>query len=40
MKRLLKLRVNWFGSDLYSQQSRERDVGNKRKRKGLRLKKC
>ena len=27
--------MNWFGSDLYSQQSREIDVGNKRKRKGL-----
>ena len=29
--------MNWFGSDLYSEKSREIDVGNKRKRKGLRL---
>ena len=29
--------MNWFGPDLYSEQSRKIDVGNKRKRKGLRL---
>ena len=27
--------MNWFGADLYSQHSREIDLGNTRKRKGL-----